>query len=645
MNRDKSTNAKYVRQIKTKSLLTLLSGLYILTGSLFANNVIAQDGCKYLSQYMAPFELPVDNWPTAMAGPKPGVVEQRLVGPEECTIVAEKIIHNAHGVPYRQITVAISGTVFGYTTKNSLLFPPIGSGVEGEGDVKTFADHVFYLQAAGNMGPFVPGVAQYQYTEDNPSSVEILIPQNPTDWNGNMWVLLHGAMRFSPLEFYPRQANQFNRYTEASESAGALMDMGSAVVWTRRDANGSAGAGEAAVSLDDGTKIGGPGKIGMGLNNSLGLIRDYTVISRAYIEEQLGERPKALFFRGHSAGGATGRSFLLIRGMNTDHQGEKLFHGYYLDDTAGGRGAATNFWDAKVIDEIGSFKLTPTEKDLLTFDEDQMRFMTPVIEVIHAAYVGGNTSTLPRIYERIPATYTQYKRENARINIEKGLGDTWKSYEIADVGHFDATFEAADYPEVARDMIDIGGVAIALELVLVLVDWVLSGKNPPESRVDAADVWELDPDAGPAIQLPDTACPRGVYRADMNRPDGTSGGARPALFVPYLTEPRPQINENQDRPSGFQEEWLEPLNRFGHLVDMTGSGQRMTRPTIQQIWHVRYRDGKKTGVLRPYEKLTRATYVECVSGVVADLRADGLLTQEAEKWYIEKAKVDIIGVD
>ena len=67
MNRDKSSYANYVQQIKTKSFLALLLGLFILSGSLFANNVAAQDGCKYLARYMAPFELPIDNWPTAMA--------------------------------------------------------------------------------------------------------------------------------------------------------------------------------------------------------------------------------------------------------------------------------------------------------------------------------------------------------------------------------------------------------------------------------------------------------------------------------------------------------------------------------------------------------------------------------------------------
>ena len=205
----------------------------------------------------------------------------------------------------------------------------------------------------------------------------------------------------------------------------------------------------------------------------------------------------------------------------------------------------------------------------------------------------------------------------------------------------DATAEARRHPDLAKDMVDIGGVAIALEQALV--DWVREGKKPPPTRVDAFDVWELDKTAGPAIQLPETACPRGIYRAYMNRPDGTSVGSSPALFVPYLTKLVPQVNQDQEWPAGFKEEYLEPLERYGYLVDMEGSGHRMTRPSIQQMWHVRYSEGRKTGILKPYEKLTRENYTACVTDVATSLHADGLLTDEAKAWYIEKAKTDEIG--
>jgi len=628
--------------------LTCLLLLVMIMLANLADLSAQEQGCKYLGQYMAPFKPPIENWSTDLAGPAPGDVEVRMVGPQECRIITEQKITNAKGTAYRHITMAVSGTVFGYAPVNSTVLPPLGTGEEGEGQEHFFSDHAFIWQARGIMGPFIPGVGHYKYTEATPSSLEILIPENPADWNGSMWMLVHGGSRFSPLEFQPRKPDQFNRYTETSESAGALIDMGYAVIWTRRDAatevdklNDPRSDTANIAVLDNGMTVGGTGKPGMAFNETMGLMRDFTVISRKFVEEQLGRPAEGVFFRGHSAGGAMGRSIQVVRGMNTDHEGNKLFDGFYLDDSAGGRGATAYFWEAVQMDEHGSFRLKPSEKDALVFDEEQRKFMSPVIEVIHAKYAGGRTSTVPRIFERVPATYTEYKRENARINIEKGLGDLWKSYEIAGVSHGDASTEASDYPDLAKDMVDIGGVAIALQQALV--DWVLQGKQPPPTRVDAFDVWEVDKQAGPAIQLPDTACPRGEFHTYMNRPDGTSVGSSPALFVPYLTELRPQINEDQTRPPGFKDEWLEPLNRDGYLIDMEGSGHRMTRPTIQQIWHIRYREGKKTGVLKPYQKLTREVYTTCVTDVVNQLHADGLLTKEAQQWYIEKSKSDEIG--
>jgi len=633
-------DALILSHIKNTCSRLLVSGL-LMPILFYAQASHAQENCKYLDRYLAPLELPVDNRPNEIAGPAPGDVQQRLVGPDECRIIDEKIIHNSHGVPYRQVTVAISGSVFGYAPINAEALPPDPVSRDN-----TFTDHALLWQSQGTMGPFIPGVGYYKYSDETQLGVEILIPQNSSDWNGHMWVLVHGAGRFPPLEIHPRLPGKYNRYTESSGGAGPLIDMGFAVVWTRRDAaitdKDSMLVANTAV-LDDGTEIGGPGKLGMGFNDNTGVIRDYTVISRNYIEEQLGRRPGKIFYRGHSAGGAMGRSFLLIRGMNTDHQGEQLFHGFYLDDSAAGRGAPVYYWESEVVDEHGSFRLKPSDRDKLIFNAEQMRWLMPTIEVIHGNYAGGNTDTVPKVSDRVPSGYLHNKRENTRMNIEKGLGEIWKSYEIAGVSHSDASSASFEYPELAKDMVDIGGVAIPL--MNALINWVLNGTPPPATRVDAKDVWDLDPNAGPAIHLPDTACPRGIYRNYMPRPDGGAFGSSPAMFIPYLTELVPQINEDEERPAGFKEEWLEPVDRRGNLIDMTGALHRRTRPTIQQIWSIRYREGKSTGILRPYESLTRERYVSCVAEVASNLRDERLLTEEAVQWYIEKAKNEDIGVD
>ena len=191
-----------------------LTCLLLLIMVMLANltDLSAQEqGCKYLGQYMAPFKPPIENWSTDLAGPAPGDVEVRMVGPQECRIITEQKITNAKGTAYRHITMAVSGTVFGYAPVNSKVLPPLGTGEEGEGQEHFFSDHAFIWQARGIMGPFIPGVGHYQYTEATPSSLEILIPENPADWNGSMWMLVHGGSRFSPLEFQPRKPDQFNR--------------------------------------------------------------------------------------------------------------------------------------------------------------------------------------------------------------------------------------------------------------------------------------------------------------------------------------------------------------------------------------------------------------------------------------------------
>jgi hypothetical protein len=344
--------------------------------------------------------------------------------------------------------------------------------------------------------------------------------------------------------------------------------------------------------------------------------------------------------------------------MNSDHDGKQLFSGFYLSDTAGGRGAPTYFYTGEVVDKIGSYRIVPSDRDYLTFSEDQAKFMAPVIETGHAAYAGTLTTTVPRISERLITTYIELKRENARLYAEKGLDRIWRFYEIADVSHGDAAGLSNSWPEMAAEMIDIGGVSLALKEALV--NWVLHGKEPPATRADAADVWAANPKAGPAIRLPESACPRGVYREYMKDPRGRILSSS-AVFIPYLTMRVPQANahnmsnkrwaavwnEEAQAMTGtdFKEEWLEPLDGRGYLVDMTGSFTRRTRPTIEQAWHQRYRKGYKTGVLAPDDTLTRERYASCVTQVASELHASGLLTKEALDWYLEKAQTDDIGVE
>ena len=87
---------------------------------------------------MAPFELPVQDWPTTIVGPRPGEVEQRRVGPEECRVVADRLVHNAHGVPYRQVTLGISGSLQMADAAFGFELPVLLSGYPGHVPVHLF---------------------------------------------------------------------------------------------------------------------------------------------------------------------------------------------------------------------------------------------------------------------------------------------------------------------------------------------------------------------------------------------------------------------------------------------------------------------------------------------------------------------------
>lgn len=590
---------------------------------------------EYLNKYKAPFELPgytAGNWPTSLIGPAPGEVMSRIVGPEKITIASDESFKNVNETSCRLVKMGISGTVFGYIAKKPPCF--------------NFDSNFFNAVTMEQFGPFFPGVAHYSYSEKTPSGIELLFPSSGRDWNGVLWVIVPGTVYYPPLQLMPRKKGSFNRFMMRDFFSGYLVDSGSAVAWIRRSSvnrNEKAIPEEYAV-LDDGTRVGGPGKVGVSFAYNADLIRDFTVIAKNCLVHELSKEPGTTLFFGHSSGGSIGRIFNYIPGINVDHQQQRLFDGIFISDTAGGRGEPNWFVEAEV-DKDGVTYLKPSSKDSLYFEEKEKSKMVPVIEMAHMAYAGPRTVTVPRVYKRFPTNYLQLKRDNMRQIIERGLSDIWRYYEIKDISHYDGSNLFDSWPEMASKTVDAGGVYTAM--LEALVEWVTEGKQPPSNRTDAHDLKAIDTSAKPSIELPDSACPLGVFVEYMQDP-GNKVLKSVTSFVPYLTEPRPQINADtmpeSEWPDNYRAEWLEPLNAYGYLVDMTGSGTRMTKPTIEQAWKMRYRQGCSTGILKPYDSLTRAYYVLSVMKVAMDLYQDRLLTGEAVKWYLERAINDNIGV-
>ena len=178
-------------------------------------------------------------------------VEGRRVGPETCRITEEIRIANVHGVAYRRIEMGISGSIEGYTVKN-------GPRIVNFTDVPELA-----MGQKGHLGPYFHGVGGYR--SELGSGMTLFIPESSEDWNGKLFVLVHGGTRpYQPVgKLVPRTPDQFNPLTGANHYAGLMIDKGYAVAHTLRLVTSSrlsdaAGHGQ-PVTLDDGSILQGAG--------------------------------------------------------------------------------------------------------------------------------------------------------------------------------------------------------------------------------------------------------------------------------------------------------------------------------------------------------------------------------------------------
>lgn len=546
-------------------------------------------------------------------------VKGRTVGPDECWM-SETTVRNADGVIFQRLEIGVSGTLDGYAVKQ-------GERVEIFTDAPEFA-----LAQRTNLGPYYHGTGYYRAPKG--SGMTVFLPQSAADWNGKLFVLAHGSSHYSPIgELPPRQGDEYPLLTGANAYAGLMIDKGYAVAYTRRPASGARRRGSISqaseeVRLDDGTVF-----KDKTFGFHTGLIRDWTQIAKNLVETRLGRQPERTYYYGKSGGASLGRIFNYKPGANLDTTGNRLYDGMLIDDAGGGW-----YWPVQRFSRTdiraGVFSLQPDARDNLIVDEAYQQNFVPQIDIAHQNYTGADF---------VQGHYLFVKRENARLLKEKGLGFKNRMYEIVGVSHADAGYasrsEAATKPGLNN--LDLGGVFDAL--IDALDQWVEKGVEPSPTRSDAPLLGDADGDGGienSAVQLPEVACPIGVfieYAEATPRPGRTT-------FVSYLEEPRQVINaDTEDLPSGFDPEWLEPLDARGYLVDMNNNGVRDTRESITQAWQRRLREGEKYGRLAAGEILTHVRYVECVSRVTADLMKENLLSEMARTFYLRNARNSDIG--
>lgn len=526
-------------------------------------------------------------------------------GITSCTMSAPRPIESADGAAYELLEVGVSGTLDGFTVKE-------GPRYEMLTDLPEFA-----LAQRQNLGPYFRATGTYSAEKGN--LLTIFLPQSAEHWNGKMFVLVHGMSSYGKVrDLQPRTAGRYAPLMNVNMFAGLMIDAGYAVVHTSRPAARRENGASESVVLRDGTEM---GEKSFGYH--AGLIKDWTELATRIVRERLGRDPDRTYFYGKSAGASLGRLLNYVPDVNVRRDGARMFDGFIIDDAGGGWYMPTlNFRRVHVTEDGFSVEAEP--RDRLVFDQARRDAFAPQIDLVHQAYTGADF---------VEGNYLSLKRENAVLLQRKGLGDKTRTYEVVGLSHADA---GNVWPSpLFEENLDLSGIMDAL--IAMLDGWVEGAITPPPTRSDDARVGDVDGDRvldHPAIQLPEIACPLGVY---YEFPPGVKVPGRTG-FAPFLDSPRPALNADTTAiPESFDPEWLEPLDSRGRPLDMNRNGVRDTRETVEQAWRRRRIDGARFGVLDDDQVFTWNRYASCVVQAASALAEAGLLSEEALLHYIEEA--------
>ena len=540
------------------------------------------------------------------------VVKGKTIGPDSFVILKEQTIQNSYGIPYVWVEMGVSGTIEGYTALKGLRY-------------ETFTDFPdIVLRGRNNFEPYYHGVGRYEAAEG--TKLVILFPAAAKDWNRKAYHIAHTANNYGQIGTV-KPAGDANKLNPGLGVyfPSLMIDKGYAVLFSSRSSSNATGVGPNSVTLDDGTVL--PNKA-YGMH--AGLFHDLTMVGQRYVEYRLGQKTKRMYFYGKSQGANLGRLFNYGPGANLDYKdpSKKVFDGFIHNSPGGGL-------FLPVMEVKGKDVLFQTKEDKENF--------VPQIDVLHEIYVGEQY-----IESAYWGSYYEVNRDNQRMLNAKGLGAKSRTYELKNVSHEDGTSTYLPTTDNLNLNPEIGGFMDAM--IDMLDSWVDLGIKPPPTRSNSYDLGDVNHDGileNPAIELPEIACPTGVYYLFPKGQDGSGNLG----FVAYLKEDRPIWNFSaastqkgkQTLPPNFEESWLEPLNHFEMTVDMNGNGVRDTKESITKAWRRRATQGYKSGILARDETLTHAKYEREVVKVAADLYAQGFLSLRGLYSYVEAARLSDVG--
>jgi len=492
-------------------------------------------------------------------------IDGRSIGAEECRIVSSEIVINLKGQRFERLELRISGSLEGWAVKQGPRRSYFNDGPD------------FVYTQSGNMAQRFKGIGRY--TGASGHGITLFLPVDRADWNGKLFVTAHGAGAYGEvgkmIERDPRA--DFHPLTNKNRYVGLMLDRGYAVAHTLRSSQIE--GGDVAVTFEDGTTM------QANVSTHAGFITGFAKIAGNMIQNRLGRKAEKTYFYGFSAGGFLGRLVQYQPGANRGDDGQPVFDGFLLGDAGAG------YWLPV---------LTVDGKDALFVGDDRKRFV-PQIDISHQLYLGEAGDGLER------------KRQNARILLDKGLGDKHRIYEVRGVSHMDAG--QVSRPELVAQALDLGGLNEAL--IDILDRWVVKGEAPPPSKSDLSDLAGRE-GKNEAVALPEIACPLGVYYA-MPAVQGTS-----------------RRSYQETGFAAFDGGDLELLDGRGRFVDMNGNGIRDRRESLAQAW-------TRLGLLKPGERLTHAKYSACVANAAAKLVDEGLLPPRLLAYYVNRAVAAGIG--
>ena len=551
--------------IALKLFLVLLPIVWVWGGT---QQILAQQGSQV--GYSAD-ERPTLSCSQFMA-PKRNVMG-KMVGQEECLMQDHGIVEP--NLKYHRVDMGITGTLSGWIVKDGPRQNHFTSGPD-----------FTFTQLGNPHHPRFHGILRYEAAKG--TSLTLTYPES--GWNGKLYVLVHGSggsyLRGSmrPWDQYFDSEKPF----DANKYEKAMLAKGYAIARTRRNAARTT-PGDYSAILDDGTVWSD-----QNVNMVPELILDEVRMVGNLLKERLGREPTRNYWYGHSAGAYSGLALnYLIQSnpdINKDADGRETISGFILDDPGGGMFLPI---------------LVKNGQEILYRTAESKRQFVKSFSIAHQAYPNLYSNFVPgemdlyNIPEGVSPVYLNNKRKTAKLMQDKGI-DNFRMYEVRGVSH-----SGGENLENGRNGdVQILDLSRLMDGVIDLLDnWVEKGIEPPATKSD-------DPSAGasaPAIGLPETACPLGMYY-----PFPPSRGVGSTGFADY------------DGRS------LEPLNGQGLFVDMNENGSRDKRETVTEAW-------RRVGLLKAGETFSRAKYVACVQSTAARLRKELLITQKIASLYVEEA--------